>query len=133
MAEEKQLPSSVLKSIAETFRQLQTSLEPVRDRALDEKAKAGGFSESAQYFLNAGIKGLLESVEKRARMEGYAQCAEQFLAVIVTKMNDLSKQAEEATKRETEERINSIKDQFSATVNNGADRAGEEIEVSSPA
>jgi hypothetical protein len=55
-----------LKAMASALEELQLNLEPVRDKALDQKA-----------FYT-----------------GYAQCAEQMIKVIVTKMNYLKKQAE---------------------------------------
>lgn len=100
MTEEKKISPNVLKEIADTFKQLQLTLEPVRDKALDEKARAGGHIESAQQFAIASINAIIRETEKRARMEGYSQCAEQFLQIIVTRMDDLYKQADEASKLE---------------------------------
>ena len=110
--ERKQLPSDIIKEIADTFKQLQLSLEPVRDKALDEKAKATGFVESTQQFAFASINALIRETEKRSRMEGYAQCAEQFLSIVVSRMEDLYKQAETRAKEEMEEKFKSLKEEL---------------------
>ncbi len=55
-----------LKTMASALEELQLNLEPVRDKALDQKA----------FFT------------------GYAQCAEQMLKVIVAKMEHLRSQAQ---------------------------------------
>lgn len=74
-----------LKVMADALEELQLSLEPVRDKALDQKA-----------FYT-----------------GYAQCAEQMIKVIVAKMTSLRNQAEqeeeikEEIKEETKEEIES--------------------------
>ena len=138
--ERKELPSNVIKEIANTFKQLQEALEPVRDRALDERAKATGFVESTQQFAIAGINALIRESEKRARMEGYAQCAEQFLSVIVTRMEDLFKQANEKEKEEMGQKFQDLREQLSNVEPNfddEAEQAGEKevipINESSPA
>lgn len=64
-----------LNNMADALQELQLNLEPVRDKALDQKA----------YFT------------------GYAQCAEQMLKVIVAKMEHLRRQAQLKENGEFEE------------------------------
>ena len=67
--------SDELRLMAKTLKELQLSLEPIRDRALDEKA----------------------------RLTGYAQCAEQMISIIVARMADCEKRAETADNPPVEE------------------------------
>jgi len=60
--------SDELRLMAKTLKELQLALEPIRDKALDEKA----------------------------RLTGYAQCAEQMISIIVARMADCEKKAETA-------------------------------------
>jgi hypothetical protein len=55
-----------LKLMAKALREMQLMLEPIRDKVLDEKA----------------------------RLTGYAQCAEQMISIIVAKMADYEKRSE---------------------------------------
>lgn len=66
--------SAIIKAMADVLFELQLSLEPIRDKALDEKA----------------------------RLTGYAQCAEQMIKIIATRAEDLKKQAEEKQSEEKE-------------------------------
>lgn len=75
MTEEKKVASEEMRVKAKALEELQLTLEPIRDKALDEKA----------------------------RLTGYAQCAEQMIAVIVAKMADLRKKADAAEKEAVEE------------------------------
>ena len=61
----KEKTTEELKTMADALEELQLNLEPVRDKALDQKA----------YYT------------------GYAQCAEQMIKVIIAKMNTLRNQA----------------------------------------
>jgi hypothetical protein len=65
MAEEK-TTSEELKLMAKALKEMQLMLEPIRDKVLDEKA----------------------------RLTGYAQCAEQMISIIVAKMVDYEKKSE---------------------------------------
>lgn len=67
--------AAMIKAMADVLFELQLSLEPIRDKALDEKA----------------------------RLTGYAQCAEQMIKIIATRAEDLKKQAEEKQSEEKEE------------------------------
>jgi len=80
MEEKKELDVSfeILKGMADIMYELQLSLEPLRDKALDEKA----------------------------RLTGYAQCAEQMLKIIATRAEYLKikareKELEDATQKTT--------------------------------
>ena len=75
MTEEKKVASEEMRVKVKALEELQLTLEPIRDKALDEKA----------------------------RLTGYAQCAEQMIAVIVAKMADLRKKADAAEKEAVEE------------------------------
>lgn len=68
-----------LKIMADALEELQLNLEPIRDKALDQ----------------------------RAFYTGYAQCAEQMIKVIVARMEGLRSQAEEEIKPEVKEEIKS--------------------------
>ena len=106
--EKKNLSSEVLKEIAETLQKLQHDLEPIRDRVLDEKAKSVGFTTCAAQFIQT----LITEAEKKGRMEGYAQCAEQILAVIATRTTTLFKEAEKTKDKESEDKIRAIADKL---------------------
>lgn len=67
--------SDELRLMAKTLKELQLALEPIRDKALDEKA----------------------------RLTGYAQCAEQMISIIVARMADCEKKAETADNPPIEE------------------------------
>lgn len=58
---EKDISLEALQSMADIMYEMQLSLEPIRDKALDEKA----------------------------RLTGYAQCAEQMLKIIATRVDYL--------------------------------------------
>ena len=77
MANEKKTLAEEMRMKAKGLEELQLSLEPIRDKALDEKA----------------------------RLTGYAQCAEQMISVIVAKMTDLKKKADVAEREAAEEAI----------------------------
>jgi len=66
MTDEKKVMSDELRLMAKTLKEMQLMLEPIRDKALDEKA----------------------------RLTGYAQCAEQMISIIIAKMVDFEKKAE---------------------------------------
>lgn len=67
MAEEVKQTPEELRTIAKGLQKLQLDLEPIRDKALDQKS-----------FYT-----------------GYAQCAEMFLKIIVNRANGLQQQASE--------------------------------------
>ncbi len=100
--------SNVLKEMADTLKQIQVSLEPVRDKALDETARSNGFVQCAESY----IKTLIMEAERKGRMEGFASCAEQFLKVIVAKMEDLYKQSDELAKQEVSVKIQELTDKL---------------------
>jgi hypothetical protein len=97
MTDEKKA-SDELRLMAKTLKELQLSLEPIRDKALDEKA----------------------------RLTGYAQCAEQMISIIVARMADCEKKAnavdnppiEEAKEpvEETKESVEETKEPAEETV-----------------
>jgi len=68
---------TVMRNMADGLQELQLQLEPVRDKALDQKA-----------FYT-----------------GYAQCAEQMIKVIVGRMNALREQAVLQENGEEEEKV----------------------------
>lgn len=65
MKEKEEGTAETINAMADVLFELQLALEPIRDKALDEKA----------------------------RLTGYAQCAEQMIKIIVTRAEDLKKQA----------------------------------------
>ena len=67
----------IIKAMSNVLFELQISLEPIRDKALDEKA----------------------------RLTGYAQCAEQMIKIIVSKAEELKKQALEKESIKEEDQV----------------------------
>ena len=67
MVEESKQNPEALKMIVQGLKDLQSQLEPVRDKALDQKS----------YYT------------------GYAQCAETFIKIIINRANAIGKMAEE--------------------------------------